>query len=168
MSTISDSAQPISGPTESGKEYADWQALLERTPYARHLGLEVQRGDAGLLVHMPCREALIGNFMLPALHGGVLGALIELTARVAAQSQDTGKRCPRILDSHVNYLRSAKARSTFASADIVRQGRRTSLVRVICWQSDKSKPIASGQVQLLLPTIAVKQEDLHEQPAQQT
>ena len=162
MSMISDSAQPISGPTESRNEYADWQALLERTPYARHLGLEVQRGDAGLLIHMPCREALIGNFMLPALHGGVLGALIELTARVAAQSQDTGKRCPRILDSHVNYLRSAKARSTFASADIVRQGRRTSLGRVICWQSDKSKPIASGQVQLLIPTIAAIQEDLHE------
>lgn len=77
--------------------------------YARHLGLEVQRDDAGLVVHMPCREALIGNFMLPALHGGVLGALIELTGRVAAQSQDTETRCPRILDSHINYLRSAQA-----------------------------------------------------------
>ncbi|BFM09793.1 PaaI family thioesterase [Halioxenophilus aromaticivorans] len=168
MKTIGDSAQQSSSPTEKEKECADWQALLERIPYAQHLGLEVQRDDAVLLVHMPCREALIGNFMLPALHGGVLGALIELTARVAAQSQDTGKRCPRILDSHINYLRSAKARSTFASAEIVRQGRRTSLVRVICWQGDKSKLIASGQVQLLLPTIAPKQEDLHEQQAQQT
>lgn len=161
MSTTGDSAQPISGAAESGKECADWQALLERIPYARHLGLEVQRGDAGVLVHLPCREALIGNFMLPALHGGVLGALIELTARVAAQSQDTETRCPRILDSHINYLRSAKARSTFARADIVRQGRRTSLVQVTCWQGEKSKPIASGQVQLLLPTMAAQQEDRH-------
>ncbi|NAO98915.1 PaaI family thioesterase [Vreelandella titanicae] len=163
MSTTGDSAQPISGPTERGKECADWQALLERIPYARHLGLEIQRGDTGLVVHMPCREALIGNFMLPALHGGVLGALIELTARVAAQSQDTDKRCPRILDSHINYLRSAQARSTFASAEIVRQGRRTGLVRVTCWQGKKSKPIASGQVQLLLPSMGAKQADLHEQ-----
>ncbi len=161
MSTTGDSAQPISGAAESGKECSDWQALLERIPYARHLGLEVQRGDAGVLVHLPCREALIGNFMLPALHGGVLGALIELTARVAAQSQDTETRCPRILDSHINYLRSAKARSTFARADIIRQGRRTSLVQVTCWQGEKSKPIASGQVQLLLPTMAAQQEDRH-------
>ena len=161
MSTTGDSAQPISGPTESGKECSDWQALLERIPYARHLGLEVQRDDVGLVVHMPCREALIGNFMLPALHGGVLGALIELTARVAAQSQDTDKRCPRILDSHINYLRSAQARSTFASAEIVRQGRRTSLVQVTCWQGDENKPIATGQVQLLLPTTAAQQEDRH-------
>jgi uncharacterized protein (TIGR00369 family) len=161
MSTTGDSAQPISGAAESGKECADWQALMERIPYARHLGLEVQRGDAGVLVHLPCREALIGNFMLPALHGGVLGALIELTARVAAQSQDTETRCPRILDSHINYLRSAKARSTFARADIVRQGRRTSLVQVTCWQGDENKPIATGQVQLLLPTMAAQQEDRH-------
>ena len=161
MSTTGDSAQPISGPTESRKECSDWQALLERIPYARHLGLEVQRDDVGLVVHMPCREALIGNFMLPALHGGVLGALIELTARVAAQSQDAETRCPRILDSHINYLRSAKARSTFARADIVRQGRRTSLIQVTCWQGDENKPIATGQVQLLLPTMAAQQEDRH-------
>ncbi|MDX1587432.1 MAG: PaaI family thioesterase [Oleiphilaceae bacterium] len=163
MSTTDDSAQQISGAAESAKECADWQALLERIPYARHLGLEVQRGDAGVLVHLPCREALIGNFMLPALHGGVLGALIELTARVAAQNQDTETRCPRILDCHINYLRSAKARSTFANADIIRQGRRTSLVQVTCWQGERSKPIASGQVQLLLPTMAAQQEDLHGQ-----
>ena len=132
MKTIGDSAQQSSSPTEKEKECSDWGALLERIPYARHLELEVQRYDAGLVVHMPCREALIGNFMLPALHGGVIGALIELIARVAAQSQDTETRCPRILDSHINYLSSAQARSTFASAEIVRQGRRTSLVRVTC------------------------------------
>ena len=35
MSTTGDSAQPISGPTESGKECSDWQALLERIEAAR-------------------------------------------------------------------------------------------------------------------------------------
>jgi hypothetical protein len=139
MSTTGDSAPQISGTAESAKECADWQALLERIPYAQHLGLEVQRGDAGVLVHLPCREALI----------------------VAAQSQDAETRCPRILDSHINYLRSAKARSTFARADIIRQGRRTSLVQVTCWQGDDKKPIATGQVQLLLPTMAAQQEDRH-------
>lgn len=162
MSTSGDSVEPGSDPTQSSNEYAAWQALLDRIPYARHLGLEVQRDDASLLVHMPCREALIGNFMLPALHGGVLGALIELTARVAAQSQDPETRCPRILDSNINYLRSAQARSTFASAGIVRQGRRTSLVQVTCWQSEKSRPIASGRVQLLFATTAANQQGIHE------
>lgn len=162
MSKTDDLAQQRSRAAESREKCADWKALLERIPYAQHLGLQVQCGDAVVLVHLPCNETLIGNFMLPALHGGVVGALIELTARVAAQSKDRDKRCPRIIDSHVNYLRSAKAQSTFASAEIVRQGRRSSLVSVTCWQNDKSKPIASGQVQLLLPTIAAEQEELHD------
>tara|TARA_Y100001933_G_scaffold58164_1_gene58148 strand:- start:1985 stop:2476 length:492 start_codon:yes stop_codon:yes gene_type:complete len=163
MSTTGDSLKPSSHGTERGNECAAWQALFDGIPYARHLELEAQRDEASLRVHLPCREALIGNFMLPALHGGVLGALIELTARVAAQRQDPEKRCPRILDSHINYLRPAQARSTFASAEIIRQGRRTSLVQATCWQGEKSKPIASGQVQLLLPAMAAKQTDLHGQ-----
>ena len=161
MSKTDDLAQQRSRAAESREKCADWKALLERIPYAQHLGLQVQCGDAVVLVYLPCNETLIGNFMLPALHGGVLGALIELTARVAAQSQDAETRCPRILDSHINYLRSAKARSTFARADIIRQGRRTSLVQVTCWQGDDKKPIATGQVQLLLPTMAAQQEDRH-------
>lgn len=163
VSTTDNSARQVSVALQNEKKFIDWQTLLERIPYARYLGLEVLRDDADLLVHLPCSERLIGNFMLPALHGGVLGALIELTGRVAAQSQDTEARCPRILDSHINYLRSARARSTFASADIVRQGRRTSLLQITCWQDEKSKPVARGQIQLLLPSATAKQADTHEQ-----
>lgn len=129
-----------------------WQALLERIPYARHLGFEAQQNDTGTELRLPYRDALIGNVSLPALHGGVLGALIETTARVAAQSHDTGARRPRIVDCDIDYLRSARAQCTFASAEIVRHGRRTSLVQVTCRQEGSSAPIARGRVQLLLST----------------
>lgn len=151
----------ITDPVGSGADHsagAAWQALLARIPYGRHLGLEIQQGRTGMEVHLPYREALIGNIMLPALHGGVIGALIEITARVAAQSQDAGTRRPRILDCNIDYLRSARAQSTFASAEIVRQGRRTGLVQVACRQEGTSSPIATGRVQLLFPSA--------EQPAQ--
>ncbi|MES1944690.1 hypothetical protein PC39_11262 [Salinisphaera sp. PC39] len=145
----------ITNPVESRADHSAgtaWQAMLERIPYARHLGLEIQQGQTGMEVHLPYREALIGNIMLPALHGGVLGALIEITARIAAQSQDAGTRRPRILDCNIDYLRSARAQSTFARAEIVRQGRRTSLVQVTCRQEGASAPISSGRVQLLFPS----------------
>lgn len=135
-----------------------WQTLLARIPYARHLGLEIQQNRTGMELHLPYREALIGNIMLPALHGGVLGALIEITARVAAQSQDAGGRRPRILNCDIDYLRSARAQSTFASAEIVRQGRRTSLVQVTCRQDGTSAPIARGRVQLLFGAPVDKHE----------
>ncbi len=128
---------------------ATWQRLLERIPYARHLGLAIQQSDTAVEVHLPFRDALIGNIMLPALHGGAIGGLIEITARVAAQSRDAQARRPRILDCNVDYLRSARARSTYAAAEIVRQGRRTTLVHVTCWQDRAQSPVAHGRVQLL-------------------
>jgi len=135
--------------SEAHAAHAAWQSLLKRIPYARHLGLEIQPGQAGMEVHLPYREVLVGNSMLPALHGGVIGGLIEITARVAAQSQDAQVRRPRILDTNVDYLRSARALSTFASAEIIRQGRRTALVQVTCRQEDASAWTACGRVQLL-------------------
>ncbi len=133
---------------------AAWQRLLARIPYARHLGLETRQKQTGTALHLPYREALIGNPVLPALHGGALGGLIEITARVAAQSRDTMGRRPRILDCDIDYLRSARAQSTFAGAEIVRQGRRASLVQVTCWQEGASAPIARGRVQLLFRSRA--------------
>ena len=150
---MSEAAGPVSSrmPAQDvhGDTRATWQSLLERIPYARHLGLEVQRNDTAIEVHLPYRDALIGNIMLPALHGGVIGGLIEITARVAAQSRDAQTRSPRILDCNVDYLRSARARSTYAAAEIVRQGRRTTLVHVTCWQHRAQSPVAHGRVQLL-------------------
>ena len=136
---------------ENHAAYAAWRSLLARIPYARHLGLEVRPGQSGIEVHLPFREALVGNSMLPALHGGVIGGLIEITARVAAQSQDRGGRRPRILNCDIDYLRSARAQPTFASAEIIRHGRRSALVQVTCRQEDSSAWIACGRVQLLFP-----------------
>lgn len=146
---MSDSADPV--PLAAGPSVVTaWQTLLERIPYARYLGLDIRPGQTGMEVHLPYREALIGNSMLPALHGGVIGALIEITACVAAQSHDPGIRRPRILNCNIDYLRSARTQSTFASAEIIRQGRRTGLVQVDCRQEGTSAPIASGRVQLLI------------------
>ena len=153
---MSETAGPMSSSTLDQDVCADtratWQKLLERIPYARHLGLAIHQSGTGMEVHLPYRDALIGNIMLPALHGGVIGGLIEITARVAAQSRDAQARRPRILDCNVDYLRSARARSTYAAAEIVRQGRRTTLVHVSCWQDRASTPVAHGRVQLLFET----------------
>lgn len=160
MSRNVDPAHPRPTPFDGKSEYAAWQTLLDSIPYSRHLGLEVQRHNEAIFVQLPYRDAFIGNFMLPALHGGVIGALIEITARIAAQREDTQLRSPRILGSNIHYLRSATAQITFANAEIVRQGRRTSLVRVSCWQGDTTAPIANGVVQLLFSTSEKNQDGI--------
>ena len=55
-------------------------ALLDRLPYARFLGLTSEQDGDDLIVTMPFADRLIGNPMLPALHGGATAALLELTA----------------------------------------------------------------------------------------
>ena len=135
------------------------EAMEDLVPFNRLLGFKAEELSRGFVrARCPFKPELIGDARRPALHGGVLGALIEITARVAAQSQDAGGRRPRILNCDIDYLRSARAQSTFASAEIVRQGRRTSLVQVTCRQDGTSAPIARGRVQLLFGAPVDKHE----------
>ncbi len=48
--------------------------------------------------------------------------------------------------------RAARAAPPYAAAEIFRQGRRTALVHVSCWQDRASTPVAHGRVQLLFET----------------
>ena len=55
-------------------------SLLDSLPYARFLGLQTQVNGDEVTVTMPFDDKLIGNPMLPALHGGSTAALLEMTA----------------------------------------------------------------------------------------
>ena len=117
---------------------------LELIPYARFIGVSVDEGDDGPVCRLPFRDDLVGNVALPALHGGVVGAFLELTALVGLVDQTDGDRVPRPINFSVNYLRSVGPRETRARAEIVKHGRRIANVRVIAWQDDPAKPVAAG------------------------
>jgi acyl-coenzyme A thioesterase PaaI-like protein len=78
---------------------------------------------------------------LPALHGGVLGGFLELTALVTLAA--TSAASPRTVDFTIEYLRSAGPRDTHARATIRRLGRRFANVDAVAWQDDPSKPVAA-------------------------
>lgn len=117
-------------------------AFLAATPYARFLGVEATWVDDAVNVALRYRPALIGNTQLPALHGGVLGGLLELTALMTLAARlDTGR--PSTVDFTIEYLRSAGPRETHARATIKRLGRRFANVDVVAWQADPAKPVAA-------------------------
>jgi len=117
-------------------------AFLAATPYARFLGVEATWVGDAVIVALPYRPALIGNTQLPALHGGVLGGLLELTALATLAARlDTGR--PSTVDFTIEYLRSAGPRDTHARATIKRLGRRFANVDVLAWQDDAEKPVAA-------------------------
>jgi uncharacterized protein (TIGR00369 family) len=117
---------------------------LTRIPYARFIGVEVEDTPDGPVCRLPFRDDLVGNAALPALHGGVVGAFLELTALVGLIEQTDSERVPRPINLSVNYLRSVGPQLTRARAEIVKHGRRIANVRVVAWQDDPAKPVATG------------------------
>ena len=118
-------------------------ALLDRLPYARFLGLTSRQDGDLLTVTMPFADRLIGNPMLPALHGGATAALLELTAVAQVALSYPRLRLPRPINVTVAYLRSGRPADVHARARISKAGRRVAHVLAEAWQEDETQPIAS-------------------------
>ncbi|WP_296820006.1 PaaI family thioesterase [Brevundimonas sp.] len=123
--------------------------LLAAAPYARFLGVEAH-GDDGRTAVMRYAQHLIGNPLLPALHGGSVAAFMELTALAAVAAAAPRARPPKPVDVSVAYLRSGKPIDTFAHADLRKVGRRVAYVHVLAWQDDRTRPIAELGAHVLL------------------
>lgn len=119
-------------------------------PYARFLGVRVEEGPEGIVCVMPFHQDIIGNAALPAIHGGVVGAFLELTALLQLFDAGGGDRVARPISFSIDYLRSAGPRDTYGRAEIVKHGRRIANVRVLAWQDDPAKPVAAGIGNFLL------------------
>jgi uncharacterized protein (TIGR00369 family) len=124
--------------------------VLEAIPYARFLGVEVEHRDGALECVLPFRQEIIGNAALPAVHGGVLGAFLELTALLCLLDENPSDRVPKPITFSVDYLRSAGPSTTRARAEIFKLGRRIANVRVVAWQDDPSRPVVAGNGKFLL------------------
>ena len=126
--------------------------LVEAVPYARAMGIAALTVEGELLGHLPFGEHLIGNPRLPALHGGVISALLESTAIFQLMWETEAILLPKTITLTVDYLRSGRAQDTFARGILTRQGRRVANVRVEAWQDDRARPIAVASAHFLIKT----------------
>ena len=124
--------------------------IVEAIPYARLLGVTVERNGEVLECVLPFRDEIVGNPRLPAIHGGVLGAFLELTALLGLIDESGSERVPKPINFSVDYLRSAGAKTTRARATIFKLGRRIANVHVLAWQDEPGRPVASGNGKFLL------------------
>ncbi|MBM3489244.1 MAG: PaaI family thioesterase [Alphaproteobacteria bacterium] len=128
----------------------DFEAVLQAIPYARFLGLKLRSGPDGLWSVMPFSHRLVGNPMLPAIHGGVTGAFLENAAIVTLIAEMDTPALPKIINITIEYLRPGRPVDCYASGVITRQGRRVANVRVEAWQEDRAHPIALASAHFLL------------------
>ena len=125
--------------------------MTELPPYARYLGIDRHRSEAGELAYsMPFADVVLGR---PGfLHGGAIAALLEFAAFGALFDAlgegDSVKVKP--INVTTQFMRGGTAEQTFAAATVTRLGKRVANVEAHAWQRDRARPIAAAQMNLLL------------------
>lgn len=127
---------------EAFRETGDTRGMTEAIPYSRFLGFSLERDDGGLLGKLSYSDHLVGNPDLPALHGGTIGALLELSAIFQLLWEADTVVLPKTISITVQYLRSAKPVDTFARSFVTKRGRRVVTTRTEAWQEDATRPVA--------------------------
>ncbi|CAN5768837.1 PaaI family thioesterase [soil metagenome] len=141
--------------------------LVGGIPYIGFLGVVFERRGDELTALLPFDERLVGNPLLPALHGGVIGAFLEIAAIVelswaviwermegGGPAPETGRfpAMPKTIDFTVDYLRSGLPRDAYARARINRMGRRYASVHVEAWQDNRARLFAQATGHFLMPS----------------
>jgi uncharacterized protein (TIGR00369 family) len=118
-------------------------ATLASVPYMRFLGMTAELAGDEMTAILPFAPHLVGNVMIPALHGGVIGAFLEMTAICQLAIREPQRRQARTIDVTIEYLRPARAQTIFARADVRKVGRRIANVHVEAWQDHRATPVAA-------------------------
>lgn len=131
----------------------DLAAIIASSPFSRFLAIEARADESGVLAIMPVRDELVGNVMLPALHGGCVASFLEI-ACLLQLAHELGATAPaRAINISVEYLRPARRETTYACARIRRLGRRVAVIHAEAWQQDENKPVCLLQSHLRLPAV---------------
>ena len=119
------------------------QALVDRGPYLRWLGLKVVSFDEKFVeVKATWREEWVANPNLQQTHGGILGALIDFAADFSLVPH-LGRMVPT-LDMRVDYHRLAKPGDLTAKGRVIKLGRQLSVCEAEIY-SVAGELLASGR-----------------------
>ena len=145
------------------------RSLVEGVAYIGYLGIQFDRRGDELTAILPIDEKLIGNPALPALHGGVTAAFLEVAAIIELawstmwDEMEAGRlepgavdaahpvALPKTIDFTVDYLRAGLPRDAYARARVNRSGRRYASVHVEAWQDNRARLFAQGTGHFLMP-----------------
>ncbi|WP_372602736.1 PaaI family thioesterase [Actibacterium sp.] len=164
-------SRPRPEPVQVVKQRRDaaLNALVHGVPYINYLGIEFDRRGDELTAILPFDEKLIGNPILPAIHGGVTAAFLEVTAIIGLSwttlwdKMERGEldptslspghipRLPKTIDFTIDYLRSGLPRDAYARARVNRSGRRYASVHVEAWQDNRARLFAQATGHFLMP-----------------
>jgi uncharacterized protein (TIGR00369 family) len=119
------------------------EEMITRGPFNRWLGLRIQKVDEeGIELTATWREEWVVNPQRRYTHGGILAAIIDLTADWALVAH-TGRGVPTI-DMRVDYHRAAMPGDLTAKGRIVKLGSQFSVSEASVYDKDGAL-LASGR-----------------------
>ncbi len=125
---------------------------IELSVFAETIGVELDRWEGNTpVLAIDYSDQICGNPGM--IHGGAVSGLLELAAMAALDADLRAKHGPAkltALNSTVEFLRAAGEARTFASAQIVKAGRRLATVQSTLWQDTPEKPVATSIVNLTI------------------
>lgn len=145
-------ASPPDSPASDAAEVQAQLALVreimrEKIPFNRELGIEVGELSVGRAVlSIAFRPSLIGDSARPALHGGVISALLDTAGGAAVWTAIGRNDRPSTIDLRVDYLRPGRAETLIAQADVLRMGNRVGVTSIRAYHPDRpDETIAEGK-----------------------
>lgn len=122
------------------------------TPYARSLGIELAEWeDDTPVMRVAFVEAVEGR--PEHFHGGATGGLLETAGYAALRAELARRERSAILkpiNITVQYLAAGKSQPSFAKGRVTKLGRRSANLTVEAWQDDRSRPIATAVMNVLM------------------
>lgn len=133
------------------KQAGKFEQICALIPYADLVGLELVKDGSDIITVLRNKPSNIGNTIIPAVHGGVVGALLEHASIMHIICKYDITRFPKIINISIDYLRPCLGNvDTYARANVIKQGKRVTNVRVEAWQSDPSKLVAAAHAHFLM------------------
>ena len=131
---------------------ADISDIDALTPYARSLGIALESWEDGILIlSVPFDELVEGR--PDHYHSGATGGLLETAGYAVLRAELARQQRAAILkpiNITVQYLAAGKSRTSYAAGRITKLGRRSANLTVEAWQDDRSRPIATAVMNVLM------------------
>lgn len=123
------------------------QFMAEGIPFNRFLGLRVDElGDGHARLSVPFRPEFIGDPVRPALHGGVISALIDTCGGAAVWTTCGAHDRVSTIDLRVDYLLPGRGETLVAEGRVIRAGNRVAVVAIRAFHpSEPGATVADGK-----------------------
>ena len=121
--------------------------MTNKIPFHEFLRLEIEELKEGYArLKLPFRNEFVGDVRRPAIHGGIISTLIDVSGGAAVWTHFNTDDGIATIDIRVDFLRPGPDNDLVSESEVVRVGNRVAVVSTTVYTSaDKDTVIAEGK-----------------------